>query len=56
MIRPPPRRSSRVSRPPKRYLGILTGDLDEAFLVGDRDIRNDPKIYDEVILDIDSKK
>ena len=24
--------------------------------MGDRDIRNDPKIYDEVMLDIDSEK
>ena len=31
-------------------------DLEEAFLVEDRDIRNDPKTYDEAILDIDSEK
>ena len=24
--------------------------------MGDRDIRNDPKIYDEVMLDVDSEK
>ena len=24
--------------------------------MGDRDIRNDPKTYDEIILDIDSEK
>ena len=53
---PSPHKSSRISHPPKKYLGILTEDLEEAFLVGDRDIRNDPKIYDEVILDVDSEK
>ena len=56
MIPPPPRRSSRVSCPAERYLGILTEDLEEIFLVGDRDIRNDLKTYDEVMLDIDSEK
>ena len=52
----PPHRSSRISHPPKRYLDILTKDLEEAFFVGDRDIRNDLKTYDEAMLDIDSKK
>ena len=56
MIPPPPRRSSRVSHPTERYLGISTENLEEAFLVGDTDIRNDPKTYDEAILDVDSKK
>ena len=53
---PSPHKSSRISHPPKKYLGILTEDLEEAFLVGDRDIRNDPKTYNETILDVDSKK
>ena len=56
MIPLPHHRSSRVSRPPERYLGILTEDLEEAFLMGDRDIRNDLKIYDDAILDVDSEK
>ena len=56
MIPPPPHKSSRVSHPPKRYLGILTEDLEEAFLVGDRDTRNDLRTYDEAMLDIDSEK
>ena len=56
MIPPPPRRSNRISRPTERYLGILTENLEEAFLVRDRDIRNDPKTYDEAILDVDSEK
>ena len=38
-----PHRSSSVSHPPERYLGILTEDLEEAFPVGDRNIKNDPK-------------
>ena len=53
---PPPRRSSRIFHPLKRYLGILIENLEEVFLVRDRDIRNDPKTYDEVMLDIDSEK
>ena len=56
MVPPSPRRSCRVSYPPKKYLGILTEDLEEAFLVGDRDIKNDPKTYDEAMLDVNSKK
>ena len=56
MIPPPPHRSSRVSYPPERYLGILTEDLEKSFLIEDRDIRNDLKTYDEAILDIDSEK
>ena len=51
-----PHRSSRVSHPLKRYLDILTENLEEAFFVRDRNIRNDPKTYDEAMLDIDSKK
>ena len=53
---PPPHRSSKISPPPGRYLGILTEDLEEAFLMGDRDIRNDLKIYDEAMLDVDFEK
>ena len=56
MVPPPPHRSSRISHLSKRYLGILIKDLEEAFLVRDRDIRNDLKIYDEAILDVDSEK
>ena len=56
MVPPSSHRSSRISRPPKRYLDILIEDLEKAFLVGDKDIRNDPKTYDEAMLDIDSEK
>ena len=51
-----PRRSSRIFHLLERYLDILTEDLEKAFLVRDRDIRNDPKIYGEATLDIDSEK
>ena len=56
MIHPPPRRSSRISHPPERYLDILIEVLEEAFLIGDRDIRNDLKTYNEAMLDVDSEK
>ena len=49
MIPLPSRRLSRIFQPPKRYLGILIEDLEKAFLVI-------PKIYDETMLDVDSKK
>ena len=55
-VLPPPHRSSRISHPPKRYLGILIENLEKVFLVGDRNIRNDPKTYDEAMLDVDSEK
>ena len=56
MVPPPPHGSSRISCPPKRYLSILIEDLEEAFFIEDRDIRNDPKIYDETMLDVDFEK
>ncbi len=52
----PPRRSSRVSHPPDRYLGILEEDTEKMFLEGDRDHTQDPKTYDEAIFDINSEK
>ena len=48
--------SSRIFHPPERYLNILTENLEETFFVRDRNIRNDPKIYDEAMLDVDFKK
>ena len=56
MVPPPPRRSSRISHPLERYLGIFTKNLEEAFFVGDRDIRKYSMTYDEVMLDVDSEK
>ena len=56
MVPPPSCRSNRISHPPERYLGILTEDIEEAFFVGDRNVRNDPKTYDEAMLDVDFEK
>ena len=56
VIPPPSHKSSRVPRPPERYLGILTEDLEKALLVGDRNIRNNLKTYNEAMLDIDFEK
>ena len=56
MVPPLPRRSSRVSHPLERYLGILTKNLEKAFLMGDGDIRSDLKTYHEVMSDVDSEK
>ena len=53
---PPSHRASKIFYPPKRYLGIFTEDVEKAFLMGDRDHRDDLKTYNEVILDVDSEK
>ena len=52
----PPHRSSKIFHPFKGCLDILIEDLEEAFLIGDKDTRNDLKIYDETMLDIDFEK
>ena len=52
----PPRRSTKISRPPKRYIGMLTEDVEKIFLMGDMNHVDNPKIYDEAISDIDSEK
>ncbi|KAM1172658.1 hypothetical protein ACFX2G_023218 [Malus domestica] len=49
-----PRRSERVSKPPKRY--GLDNDFGELHLLGDNDIKEDPRDYTEVMSDIDSKR
>ena len=56
VIPPPPCRSSRISHHLERYLGFLIEDLEEAFLMRDRDIKNDLETYDEAMLDIDFEK
>ena len=53
---PPPRRSKRVSRPPERYLGIISEDVEKMFLIGNGAHGDDPKTYNEMISDIDSEK
>ena len=50
-----PRRSSRVIRPPARYLN-LHENVQELFIHGDNDHKDDPTTYDEAISDIDSSK
>ena len=56
VVSPSPHRSNRISYPHERYLGIHTEYLEKAFFMEDRGIMNDPKIYDEVMLDVDSEK
>ncbi|KAM1538319.1 hypothetical protein ACFX10_003244 [Malus domestica] len=46
-----PRRSERVSKPPKRY--GLDNDFAELHLLGDNDTKEDPKDYTEAMSDID---
>ena len=56
VILPPPHRSSRISYPPERYLGMLAEDVEKIFLIGDKAHGDDLKTYDEAMSDIDSKK
>ncbi|KAM2549652.1 hypothetical protein TB1_013993 [Malus domestica] len=49
-----PRRSERVSEPPKRY--GLDNDFDELYLLGDNETKEDPRDYTEAMSDIDSKR
>ncbi|KAM1784757.1 hypothetical protein ACFX12_037744 [Malus domestica] len=49
-----PRRSERVSKPPKRY--GLDNDFGEFHLLGDNDTKEDPRDYTEAMSDIDSKR
>ncbi|KAM1193139.1 hypothetical protein ACFXTH_013411 [Malus domestica] len=49
-----PRRSERVSKPPKRY--GLDNDFDELYLLGVNETKEDPRDYTEAMSDIDSKR
>ncbi|KAM1546338.1 hypothetical protein ACFX10_046560 [Malus domestica] len=49
-----PRRSERVSKPPKRY--GLDNDFDELYLLGDNETKKDLRDYTEAMSDIDSKR
>ena len=53
---PPPHRSKKIFRPPKWYLGTISENFEEMFLVGNGVHGDDPKTYNEAILDIDSEK
>ncbi|PKI43689.1 hypothetical protein CRG98_035920 [Punica granatum] len=50
-----PRRSGRVTHTPARYLN-LHENVQELFVHGDNDHRDDPTTYEEAISDIDSSK
>ena len=52
----PPHRSNRISRPPKRYMGILTEKVKKIFLMRDRGHSDDPTTFDEAMSNIDSEK
>ncbi|CAN6567561.1 unnamed protein product [Malus baccata var. baccata] len=49
-----PRRSERVSKPPKRY--GLDNDFGELHVLGDNDTKEDPRDCTEAMSDIDSKR
>ncbi|KAM1050580.1 hypothetical protein ACFX13_033042 [Malus domestica] len=49
-----PRRSERVSKPPKRY--GLDNEFAELHLLGGNDTKEDPRDYTEAMSDIDSKR
>ena len=53
---PPSRKSSRIFCPPERYLGIIIKDVEKIFLTENEIHDDDPKIYNEVISDIDFEK
>ena len=59
-LSPPPRRSKRIFHPPERYLDTISEKVEKKvekmFLIGNGVRGDDPKIYNEVILDIDSEK
>ena len=52
----PPRRSSRITHPSERYMDMLEEDVEKIFIMDDIDHVDDPKTYDEAMLDIDSEK
>ena len=52
----PPHRSSRISRPPERYMDMLTEEVKKIFFMEDRGHGDDPNTFDEVMSDIDFKK
>ena len=53
---PPPRRLEKIFCPPERYLGTILEEVKEIFFVSNEVHGDDPKIYDETILDIDFEK
>ena len=53
---PPPHRSRRIFHPSERYLGTISEDVEEMFLIDNGVHGDDPKMYNEAISDIDSEK
>ena len=52
----PPHKSNRIFRPLERNLGIISKDIEKIFLIENRVHGDDPKIYGEVISDINFEK
>ena len=52
----PPRRSSKIFRPPERYMDMLTEKVKKMFLMEDKCHGDDPNTFDKAMSDIDSKK
>ena len=52
----PPRRSSTITCPSERYMGMLEEDMEEIFFMDDMDHVDDPKTYDETMSDINFEK
>ena len=52
----PPRRSSRISRPSEKYMGMLTKEVKKIFLMRDRNHYDDPNTFDEAMFDINFEK
>ena len=53
---PPPHKSSRISHPLDRYLGIISEDVEKIFFIENEIHGDDPETYNKTISDIDSKK
>ena len=45
----PPCRTSRVSQPPERYMGMLMEEVKKIFLMGDKNHDDDPNTFDEMM-------
>ena len=48
--------SNKVSRPPQRYIGMLTEEVKKIFFMGDRGHSDDSNTFDEAMSDIDFEK
>ena len=55
-LSPPTHRINRIFHPSERYLGTISENVEEIFLIENRVHGDDPKTYDEMILDANSEK